>query len=690
MRRLLYFSLVFVFASLLLITPQAFAVRVLYDDFSAGFIDVQKWPRGMLAQEIRGGALASELRALAYAGYQTPFTNPDNIKSIQTTVTVSQVGFFNQQSDVFAQIEGFFYNGPNGDVWAAVSIGDLGQGLLAGWQVVEGGVFLQQGWLAGPWDPSPLSLNTAYVVKVEYDGNNGFTFSVDGRSPDSYTGPTRQGPPASNHFKSLSTGIGGQEGVGGGWIFAKFDNVYVDTGSGYQLYDDFNTGTMLDSTKWAELEVVRQVTDVSGNYKLRSEIRATNKNRSATSFILDDDAPYVETKVSVSSESQFTGSMNKAAKARIAGWYFNTRRGPGSGQPYDGHDGDVWVALSLRTYDTGSGLNIRAEAEALVTDRNSTTWDSIFPGEDRHIFSKSISFDTEYILSVEFTSTSLIFTVKEGDGSNPETFTHNLATVVYEPSTPNRALSTRAYASGGGDIHLKAYFDDVYLIPALADIDGNLVVDLADAIIGLRVLAGFNTSGLVRSDYATSGTDVDGDGKVGLEEVIYVIQMVSGVRQSEVEPLSLQSSSFSHSNSIPVKHTADGINIAPPLSWSNAPVDTQSFVLIVDDPDAPGGTWDHWIVYDIPSTTNSLAEGAGAIGSGNLPVGAKHGTNSWGNSYYQGPSPPVGTGVHRYYFKLYALSIAQLNPVGTSKAAIEAAMAGKILDQAELKGTYTR
>ena len=446
-------------------------MRVLYDDFSAGFIDVQKWPRGMLAQEIRGGALASEVRALGFAGYQTSFTNPDNIKSIQTTVTVSQVGFFNQQSDVFAQIEGFFYNGPNGDVWAAVSIGDRGQGLEAYWYVFEekaDGAIMnwQSGSLVPPGDPNPLSLNTAYVVELKYDGNNRFIFTVDWRS-DSTTGPTKQDPPASNHFKSLSTGIGGQEGVGGGWIFAKFDNVYVDTGSGYQLYDDFNTGTMLDSTKWAELEEVRQVTDVSGNYKLRSEIRATNKNRSATSFILDDDAPYVETKVSVSSASQFTGSMNKAAKARIAGWYFNTRRGPGSGQPYDGHDGDVWVALSLRTYDTGSGLNIRAEAEALVTDRNSTTWDSIFPGEDRHIFSKSISFDTEYILSVEFTSTSLIFTVKEGDGSNPETFTHNLATVVYEPSTPNRNLSTRAYASGGGDIHLKAYFDDVYVEKAV-------------------------------------------------------------------------------------------------------------------------------------------------------------------------------------------------------------------------------
>jgi len=108
----------------------------------------------------------------------------------------------------------------------------------------------------------------------------------------------------------------------------------------------------------------------------------------------------------------------------------------------------------------------------------------------------------------------------------------------------------------------------------------------------------------------------------------------------------------------------------------------------MDDPDAPAGTWDHWIVYDIPVSVTSLAENAGASGSGNLPSGASHGTNSWNNIYYQGPCPPSGT--HRYFFKLYSLSVAQLNPAGTSKAEIEAAMAGKILDQVEIMGTYAQ
>jgi len=155
----------------------------------------------------------------------------------------------------------------------------------------------------------------------------------------------------------------------------------------------------------------------------------------------------------------------------------------------------------------------------------------------------------------------------------------------------------------------------------------------------------------------------------------------------DTETFSLRSSSFSDGAPIPVQHSLQGGNLSPPLSWNNAPANTQSFVLIMDDPDAPGGTWDHWIVYDIPAGTTSLAEDAGASGDGGLPSGAEHGTNSWGNDYYQGPAPPSGT--HRYYFKLYALSVSQLNPSGTNKTAIEAAMTGKILGQTELMGTYT-
>jgi len=155
----------------------------------------------------------------------------------------------------------------------------------------------------------------------------------------------------------------------------------------------------------------------------------------------------------------------------------------------------------------------------------------------------------------------------------------------------------------------------------------------------------------------------------------------------DTETFTLRSDSFSHAAPIPAEHSLEGGNLSPQLSWYDAPATAQSFVLIMDDPDAPGGTWDHWIVYDIPAGKTSLAENSGASGGTSLPPGAKHGANSWGNNYYQGPSPPSGT--HRYYFKLYALSVSDLNPSGVTRAAIEAAMSGKILGQVELMGTYT-
>ncbi len=140
------------------------------------------------------------------------------------------------------------------------------------------------------------------------------------------------------------------------------------------------------------------------------------------------------------------------------------------------------------------------------------------------------------------------------------------------------------------------------------------------------------------------------------------------------------------------KHADDGDDISPALSWKNAAMGTKSFVLIMDDPDAipvAGKVWDHWILYDIPALTTSLDENAGVEGDGNLPAGVKQGENSWGNAYYQGPAPPQGT-THHYYFKLYALDTAELNPAGLGKADMEAAMKGHILGETEFMGTYIR
>lgn len=145
--------------------------------------------------------------------------------------------------------------------------------------------------------------------------------------------------------------------------------------------------------------------------------------------------------------------------------------------------------------------------------------------------------------------------------------------------------------------------------------------------------------------------------------------------------LELKSDAFANGQSIPAKYSCTGKNISPALTWSNAPAGTQSFALIVDDPDAPMGTWVHWVLYNIPSSTTSLPESTNADG---ISVGK----NSSNHMSYDGPCPPSGT--HRYFFKLYALdSTLSLSP-GATKEQVLNTMKGHILAQGELMGTFSK
>ena len=144
----------------------------------------------------------------------------------------------------------------------------------------------------------------------------------------------------------------------------------------------------------------------------------------------------------------------------------------------------------------------------------------------------------------------------------------------------------------------------------------------------------------------------------------------------------LTSTAFAAGEPIPAKYTCDGADISPPLAWSDPPQGTQSLALIMDDPDAPVGTWDHWILFNIPADTRDLPEQASP------PSGSVDGKNSWGRTGYGGPCPPRGT--HRYFFKLYALDTPLNLPAGVDKAQLLQAMEGHILAQAELMGTYAR
>ncbi len=154
--------------------------------------------------------------------------------------------------------------------------------------------------------------------------------------------------------------------------------------------------------------------------------------------------------------------------------------------------------------------------------------------------------------------------------------------------------------------------------------------------------------------------------------------------------LRLQSTAFESGGEIPSRYTCEGRDTSPPLAWVGVPAGTASLALIVDDPDAPDParptrTYVHWVLYNIPPGVDGLREG---IAPARLPAGTLEGANDWKRTGYGGPCPPIGR--HRYYHKLYALDIVLPDLGHPTKAALEAAMAGHVLEQADLMGTYQK
>jgi len=152
-------------------------------------------------------------------------------------------------------------------------------------------------------------------------------------------------------------------------------------------------------------------------------------------------------------------------------------------------------------------------------------------------------------------------------------------------------------------------------------------------------------------------------------------------------PIKITSSAFQSGGAIPVKYTCEGEDISPPLAWSGVPNGTKSLALICDDPDAPAGTWVHWVLYDLPATASALSEKFPTAAT--LPNGAKQGTNDFGKTGYGGPCPPPGK-AHRYFFKLYALDAEVSVKTAATKQDLLRAMEHHILGEGQLIGTYQR
>jgi len=150
--------------------------------------------------------------------------------------------------------------------------------------------------------------------------------------------------------------------------------------------------------------------------------------------------------------------------------------------------------------------------------------------------------------------------------------------------------------------------------------------------------------------------------------------------------MDLISSAFREGTTIPARFTCDNINVSPPLEWTEGPSGTKSYALICEDPDAPRGTWVHWIIFNIPATTHELPENVPATES--LNNGARQGMTDFGSVGYGGPCPPSGT--HRYYFKIYALDFVLDHTGPITRKELLGAIGKHILDEGQLMGRYKR
>jgi Raf kinase inhibitor-like YbhB/YbcL family protein len=178
--------------------------------------------------------------------------------------------------------------------------------------------------------------------------------------------------------------------------------------------------------------------------------------------------------------------------------------------------------------------------------------------------------------------------------------------------------------------------------------------------------------------------------KIGWLVWVGIIMILAGCKHQEFTPASegdvnmsiqIRSTAFSEGDTIPRIYTCDDQNVSPPLGWTGVPTGTVSLALIMDDPDAPSGTWVHWVLYNLPAETSNLEQGKTGLGT--------DGKNDFSKLGYGGPCPPRGSN-HRYYVKVYALDIMLDLRAGATKAEVESAMRGHILAQGQLMGRYGR
>jgi hypothetical protein len=349
---------------------------------------------------------------------------------------------------------------------------------------------------------TPIQYNVPVIVKISYDGQKTITFSVNGQTA-AFQGPERKRPPVTSD-KGLAATISTPSSQEQGFISAKFDDVRIN--NEMSIYDDFSSSS-INLSKWRQLEFVREA---SKSY-LRANIRGAGRTGQSNTEMSQADAPYVEAKVRIDESSQL--SPGAWGMARIQGYYYNERRGPGSGQDYNVYEGNVFAQMALQYFSDGT---LRAYASVARSD---DAIESSFTGLFEHQFSTEILLDTDYILSIMFEDNRLTFSC----GGESKTF--HIQSQIYPAYREHRHLRSRVILTSEQSGYIRTAFDEVYVGFPKGDINFDKQVSLADAILALQVAAGIPAAEQIFIE-----ADLSSDNRISLEEVLFIMQKLSSLR----------------------------------------------------------------------------------------------------------------------------------------------------------------
>lgn len=463
----------------------ASAERTLVDDFSATGLDFTTWSSTANLREIVDGRLVLKAGSAAGTGSRTRLrTRSTALSSLAATVTVENVEI-EAGSWSMVRLEGIYYNvlsaSPTdytGDIWAAIFIGERGNGLEAWWEVWESlnsgftdDVMRDGGTLVLP---GVLTIGTAYQAKIEYDGNTQFTFTL-GANVANGNGPPRMGGP-SDGYQEFSTRV-----YAGGSVHATLDDTVADD----VVSDDFSA-SMIDENKWHHLERARIVEDDSLRLDVRGvDLQPDNTSQVSESLKLEANPDYVEAQITVSLDSDLDDGL--LGRAGLTGVFYNHERDGGTtALPYDGLDGDAAARVQLELKD---GILVAAASIEHVTAADNSSTAEVF----REQFVAPLNAGRQY----------LVWIMRDGDtmtfGIDEDTIEYEITTSTYAPSPDSgggyRSVVTGIEGSatsdpGGADGIFRASVDDVYLgSPASSGGNGDSLLSAVHPLAALPLIA---------------------------------------------------------------------------------------------------------------------------------------------------------------------------------------------------------